>query len=399
MRHPFAIEGNKTRILYALYAAIFLDLFGFGMIIPDIQLRAERLGAPGWLIGAMLASTFVVQLFASPLWGRWSDRIGRKPVLLLCSALSAIGLFIYGFASVIPLLILSRFISGLGGANVAVAQALLADSTAEDERTEAMGRIGAAISVGLIAGPVVGGFLADIGSFYVGLAAGASSSLGVLLILFLVKSAPPDRETDRPKKMLFDFSLLRDLPKVRALAIVAAVAWFSLATLEGTFGRLIKHTMGYGSDRFGIIFGYESLLGFLVQAFLIGWIARRSKDEPLLRFAYILQGLGLGLTPFAYKFPVPAAWMGVLLFCSTLYALGSGFANPTINSLCSKLTPAERQGELFGLMQGARSIGFVVGPVLGGALFDAWFAAPYLLAGLTCVCAAALVRTDRKDGV
>ena len=384
-----AARTNRSTI--ALYVAIFLDLFGFGMIIPDIQLRAERLGAPGWLIGTTLASTFVVQLIVSPRWGRASDHLGRKPILIGCTLLSAGGMFVYGLAGSIPFLLLSRIVSGLGGANVAVAQALLADVTREEDRTVAMGRIGAAISLGLIAGPVVGGFLGHISSFAVGMVAGSSSALGVVAILVLVRAGPVMKEGAKGTKMLFDFSLLRDIPRVRALVIVAVVAWFSLATLEGTFGRLIKHTLSFDSREFGFVFGYESLLGFIVQALLIGWIAKRTHDDKLLSFAYLLQGLGLGLTPFTYLFPVPGAWLAVLLTISTLYALGSGFANPTINSLCSKLTPNGRQGELFGLLQGARSVGFVIGPIIGGALFDAWFAAPYLLAAATCVTASFLV--------
>lgn len=375
----------------ALYAAVFLDLFGFGMIFPDIQFRAEKMGAHGWLIGAILASTFVVQLLVSPKWGSLSDRIGRKPVLVACTALSAAGLYLYGFAGSIPLLFASRIVSGLGGANVAIAQALLADTTSEDERSAVMGRIGAAISVGLVAGPFAGGFIGHASSSLVGLVAGTCSAAGVFIMLAFVAGAKPEGETPASSKLIFDLSLLRSLPQLRALVAVAAVAWFSLATLEGTFGRLIEHTLNYDQREFGVVFGYESLLGFLVQAFFIGWVAKRVRDDRLLRFSYLLQGLGLGLTPFTYLFPIPAAWMVVLLLCSTLYAVGSGFANPTINGLCSKMTPDSRQGELFGLMQGARSVGFIVGPALGGALFDAWFGAPYLLAGATCIVAAAIV--------
>ncbi len=380
-----------SRSQAALYAAIFLDLFGFGMILPDVQLRAEKMGAPGWLIGAILASTFLVQLLVSPRWGSLSDRVGRKPVILACTVLSATGMYLYGFAGAIPLLFLSRIVSGLGGANVAIAQALLADSTTEVDRSVAMGRIGAAISVGLVTGPSIGGFLGHQGSLLLGVVAGSCSALGVLLIAILVTGQKPREERPAKPKAIFDLSLLTSLPRLRRLALVAAVAWFSLATLEGTFGRLIEHTLNYDQRQFGIVFGYESLLGFLVQAFLIGWIAKRVRDDMLLRSAYLLQGLGLALTPFTYLFPVPGAWMAVLLFWSTLYAVGSGLANPTINGLCSKITPDDRQGELFGLLQGARSVGFIFGPALGGALFDLWTAAPYLLAGLTCVAASAIV--------
>lgn len=367
------------------------------MIFPDIQLRAEKMGAAGWLIGTMLASTFVVQLIASPQWGRLSDRLGRKPVLVTCSALSAAGLFVYGVAASIPLLLLSRVVSGLGGANVAIAQALVSDGTPEAERTVEMGRLGAAISLGLIAGPVAGGFLGHVSGLAVGMSAGASSGLGALLIVLFVRANPrlfPSEESsDSPRKRrgLFDLALLRELKTLRALVIVAAVAWFSLAMLEGTFGRLIEKTLQFDQRQFGIVFGYESMLGFLVQAFFIARIAKRVRDDRLLRMSYVLQGLGLGLTPFTYLFPVAAGWLGILLFFSTLYAVGSGFANPTLNSLCSKIAPPDRQGELFGLLQGARSIGFVIGPILGGALFDVGFALPYLFAAVTCVVAALLV--------
>ncbi|HVT13605.1 MAG TPA: MFS transporter [Fimbriimonadaceae bacterium] len=388
---------SVSRSQAALYAAIFLDLFGFGMILPDVQLRAEKMGAPGWLIGTILASTFLVQLLVSPKWGSLSDRVGRKPILLACTALSAAAMVFYGLAGAIPLLFASRIVAGLGGANVAIAQALLADTTTDVERSVAMGRIGAAISAGLVAGPSIGGFLGHQGSLLLGMVAGSCSAFGVLLMALLVSGAKPREDRPSRPKAMFDFSLLRSLPGLRRLVLVAAVAWFSLATLEGTFGRLIEHTLGYDQRQFGIVFGYESLLGFLVQAFLIGWIAKRVRDDHLLRSAYLLQGLGLGLTPFTYLFPVPGAWMAVLLFWSTFYAIGSGLANPTINSLCSKITPDDRQGELFGLLQGARSIGFIFGPALGGALFDVWTAAPYLLAGFTCAVASAIVPSVRSS--
>ncbi len=377
-----------------LYAAIFLDLFGFGMIIPDIQLRAEALGAPGWLIGAMLASTFVVQLFVSPAWGKASDSVGRKPILLICTLLSAGGMFVYGVAGTVWLLLASRVISGLGGANVAIAQALLADATTGHERTKAMGQIGAAVTVGLIGGPVLGGVLAQHIGSGVGLVAGGLSAFGAVIVLLGVPSVPPKEKTQEKRRFLPDLSLLRDLPRVRQLAVVAAIAWFSLATLEGTFGRMIKHTLGFGQEEFGIVFGYESLLGFLVQAFVLGWIAKRTKEQALLRVAYVMQGLGLALMPFTYLFPAAIGWLGVLLFFSTLYAIGTGLSNPTVNSLCSKLTPPERQGELFGMLQGTRSVGFVVGPILGGYLFDLWSPSPYLVAGFASVVAAALVPGD-----
>ncbi len=381
------------RWLTVIYVAVFLDLVGFGMLIPDIQLRAEQLGAPGWLIGVMLASTFIIQVPISPHWGKLSDRIGRKPVLIACTAFSAAGMLCYGLAGTIPLMILSRVLSGFGGANVAVAQALVADGTSPEQRTVVMGRISAAITAGLVGGPVAGGFIGSYwNSHWVGYIAAAGSALGAILILLFVPQQKPKPQEGTSRRLLFDFGLLRELPQVRQIAIVATIAWFSLALLEGTFGRLIKQTMGFGKFEFGIIFGYESLIGFLIQALFLTWIITRIRDFKLLRLGYLLQGLGLAATPFAYLVPVPGVWLLVLILISTVYALGAGVAGPTVNSLASNLTPDHRQGELFGLLQGTRSIGFILGPIIGGALFDWWFAAPYLVAGLTCLSAALILR-------
>ena len=164
-----------------LLLAVFLDLAGFGMILPDIQTRLEGMGAAGWLIGAVFSSYFVAQTVASPLWGRWSDRAGRKPVLLWCGLLSVAALLMYAGAGSVAWLFVSRILAGLGGANVVAAQAYLADTTEEKTRPEALGRIGVAITGGLLLGPVIGGYLSEVGGHVLlGGVAAALSLLGVL---------------------------------------------------------------------------------------------------------------------------------------------------------------------------------------------------------------------------
>jgi len=366
--------------------AIFLDLFGFGMLIPDIQFRAERLGMTGWEIGAALTTTFVIQFVVSPLWGRASDRLGRKPILLACAALSASGLFTYGIATLPIVIVISRVLSGFGGANVSIAQAYMADRSTSAGRTGAMGRIGAAVSAGLIAGPASLS-LPALRHINVGLTAGMLSAAGVVALLFLPAGAPVT--TGEPeRKPIFDFSLLRTLPALRSLVIVAAVAWFSLAMLEGTFGRLIERTLGFHRLEFGRVFALEAVVGVVAQGLILAWLAKRTRPDPRLRISYLLQGAGLALTPYVLNLP---SLFGV----SALYALGSAVANGTVNGLCSLATPEDRQGELFGLLQGARSVGFAIGPILGGIVFDLRPQAPYLLAGGTCLAAAILVRLPR----
>ncbi|RYG36629.1 MFS transporter [bacterium] len=391
----------------ALMVAVFLDLLGFGMIVTNVQLHIESLVPkgipPGPVIGAVLASTFVVQTLVSPRWGEASDRIGRKPVVVICSLLSAAGMLVYGFSFSLPLAFLSRILSGLGAANIAVAQAMVSDEYKDEARTAALGRLSAALSAGLIIGPILGGQLAKRGNALtfgllpngavaVGVVGGLASLAGALILFFALPNVAP-KEDRKPgaKRMVFDIALLRDVPAVRPLILMAAIAWFSLAMLEGTFLRLINRFFGYDEDTFGFIFGYESLLGVLIQGVAIGWLARRFGDRRLLVLAYLAQGIGLALNPFAGTLQTFVWPLATLFVASTLFAFGSGVANPTVGGLASRVVPQERQGELFGLLQAARSIGFVLGPILGGALFDVHPAWPYYWAGLVCVGAAIVV--------
>jgi len=389
---PMIIRRTEAPIL----VAVFLDLLGFGMIIADIQLRAESMVPHGWptglIVGGLLASTFITQLLVSPRWGIYSDHRGRKQVVVLCTAISALAMLTYGLAGNIWILLLSRILSGFGAANIAVAQALISDMYEPEERTAALGRIGAALSAGLVIGPPVGGFLAiSGGNFLIGAVACGASLFGATWMLLALPNKPPKEERHPGRAPVMDFRLLRDLPKLRPLVLIAVVAWLSLATLEGTFARLISHLFKYDQRQFGVIFGYESVLGIAVQGLFLAWIVQRIRATKLLRLAYLTQGVGLVLNPFAGLLMPTVVPFAVLIGASTLYAVGSSVANPTVNSLCSRLTPDTRQGELFGLLQGARSVGFVIGPLLGGCLFDWRPAAPYLLAGAVCTAAALLV--------
>ncbi len=380
---------TRFRLVEAvLLGAVFLDLAAFGSILPDVQTRLESFGARGWLIGLILASYFLVQTLVSPLWGKVSDRRGRKLPLVLCFALSAGSFALYGLAGSSLLVLVSRIVAGLAAANVALAQAEVAALHDEKDRPAALGRLSAATTGGLILGPAVGGWLSHTGgSILLGMTAASLSGLAALFLALviphraLIEATAPEAVKSRAK-----LALLREIPSLGTLFVLAATAWFALACLEGTFGRLIHQRLGYGPREYGLIFGYEALLAVLIQAFLLGQITKRLTPVVLLRVGYGLQGIGLGLTPFALNL----VW---LFACSTLYAIGAGVANPTINARCSAVTPSDRQGEMFGLLQAARSVGFLLGPLLGGILFDWRPEAPYLLAAGVMLVAGILVQT------
>jgi DHA1 family multidrug resistance protein-like MFS transporter len=380
----------------AVLTAIFLDLLGFGMAFPDIQLRAEKLGASGVVIGLILAAMFAVQLVTSPWWGRLSDRVGRKPVAVACTALSSASMVFYTFTDSIWGITLSRVVAGFAAANVVAIQAYIADKSADGERGPAMGRIGAAISVGLIAGPFLGGQLVQLGgSQLMGGAAAIASGLAALILLAGMSHVKPMPNPEAGRGPVFDLRLLSDIPNLRPFVLLATVAWFALACLEGTFGRLISRLYEFPMTElgvrftepqgvFGAIFGMESLVSFAIQGLLFAWISSKLDYKAVLRLGYILQGLGLLLSPFSPT-------LAVLFFVSALFSAGGALANPTINTICSNLVPEARQGELFGMLQASRSIGFLLGPIIGGLLFDFRPQIPYVVAGAVCVVAALLV--------
>ena len=368
--------------------ALFLDLTAFGMVFPDVQLHAHELGASGPIIGMLLASMFVIQIIASPPWGSLSDRVGRRTVFTICTALSACSWLVYGFSTSLWLILASRILAGLAAANVVVGQAYLSDISTQDSRSQAMGRAGAAISGGLILGPAVGMQLASYGGVHLlGIVAACLSTAAVLSGAF-IKDQRNREETEKSNPFRMNFSLLKDFPALRTLALLATIAWLALATLEGTFGRLITEHFKWSENIFGDIFSMESLLGALVQGVLLGWIVSKLRETWTLRIGFALTGIGLLLTPFA-----PAIWL--LFVFSGLYAIGSALSNPTLNGAASKRVSEDRQGELFGLLQGSRSIGFLIGPILGGALFDWKASAPYVLAGSIAILAAVAFPGDR----
>jgi hypothetical protein len=227
--------------------------------------------------------------------------------------------------------------------------------------------------------------------------AAAFSGIAALCLFIGMKGVPPKEARSPGSRAIVDLSLIKSDRGLRALILLAAVSWFALACLEGTFGRLMEqrfpfpmHELGLSFTKpqgvSGTVFGLESLMAFAVQGLLYTWISKRMRPSGLLRIGFFLQALGLFMTPF-----VPS--LGLILIFSSLYSIGTSIANPTLNSVCSNRVDEDRQGELFGLLQASRSIGFLLGPLIGGALFDWHAAAPYVLAGGVSMAALLLVPT------
>ena len=241
------------------------------MLLPDVQTRLEAFGARGWQIGGVFTAYFLVQMLCSPAWGQLSDRIGRKPILIVCGLLSAGSMLVYALAHGLWWVLASRILAGFGGANVVVAQAYLADATDEPTSRGGNGAHGGGdhrrvlFSARLLAA----GWQRRASNVLVGGVAASASVVGALWIMLSIPRDARPENKDKPRQKFFELSLLRDTPSIRPLFVVAALAFFVLACLEGTFGRLIRHKLGYGPKEFGLIFGYEALLSVVVQGALL----------------------------------------------------------------------------------------------------------------------------------
>lgn len=359
---------------YALVlAAVALDLAAFGMAFTDIALRARAYSASPVLVGLILSSYFLFQIITAPKWGALSDRIGRRPVAIVCTALSAGSMMIYAVEPSLIGIAVSRVFAGLAAANVPVIQASLIDGASGDQRARIIGHFSAAINLGLIMGYSGGGWIAEhFGSRSLGWIGVGLSGCATLALCLGLPSAPIPRTGEPPSRGTLQ--LIRDLPNLRPLFILATISWFALATLEGTFAQLLWDRFHLGQAAFGLILMLEMLLGLALQGFFFARLIRRHGHQIVLRVGYGLQATGLIATPF-----VPS--LGLLLVACSLYAIGKGLTDPSLNTLASEGTPEGRQGEMFGLLQSARNLGFLVGPSLGGVLFTWYLAAPYVLAG------------------
>jgi multidrug resistance protein len=359
---------------------VFLDLVGFGIVIPLLPLYAARFGAGPVAVTWLLALYSLMQFFFAPWWGRVSDRVGRRPVLLVGLFGSAASYLAFGLAGSLPVLFAARAANGLAGANVGVAQAYIADVTAPEERARGMGIIGAAFGLGFIVGPAVGGVLSRYGVAVPFLAAAAVTCANALLaVVRLPESLPPERRTAHPHGFGVAERLgalfRRGMPgRLRALYAAGFLYTLAFAGMEATFSlwadarwHLTRHGIAY-------LFAFIGLISTIAQGALVGRVVRRAGElrTGMLGMALVTAGLAaLALAPT----------MALLLGAVAILALGQGMASPSVSSLISHQGGPREQGRLLGIFQSLSALGRVAGPVLGGvALAHVGLAAPFLTA-------------------
>ncbi len=388
----------KLSPLRIILLIAFVDLIGFGLIIPLQANYAERFGASGLTFGMLIGVYAAMQFLFNPILGRWSDRIGRRPVLLLSIAGSVVSHGLLGFADLsnsLTLLFVARTLDGITGANVATAQAYIADVTTPENRAKGMGLFGAAFGLGFVLGPALGAALVAIGRNVSGPQAGTAwpgfGAAGIALVaLVLVWRCLPE-SLDRNARGTqpargFRFGRLWEAtadPRLRELLTLMFSATFAFVLLETTFVYLCVRQFDLTESGTGMLFAYIGMIMVVVQGGFVGKLVRRYGEARLISFAPFITGAGfLLISGVTFAESRLLAWVLLLVGCIPV-ATGHGLTGPSLNGLISRQAASHRQGMTLGLSQGVGSLARALGPLLGGWLFDVGPAWPYWIgAGL-----------------
>ena len=369
----------KRSPLLVIFVTVFIDLVGFGIVIPVLPFYVEgsRFHASPRMVGLLFASYSIMQLIFTPILGRMSDRYGRRPILFFSLLGTSLGFFILGFATTLWMLFAGRIIDGITGGNISTAQAYIADVTTEENRAKGMGLIGAAFGLGFIFGPAIGGILSkwdlDLAGLHVpGIAvpflfAGALALANATLLYFVlpetVKPGHPARASAATGRWSQLFKALHQARLATVLAIYFLfIVAFSIMT--SSFGLFTLYRFGFDAHDTGWIFAFVGVIGAIVQGGLIGRLVKKFGEPPLVIAGALLFALSLVFIPLTGPHTGTLALLGL----GALFAVGNGLATPSLTSLASKSAGAGEQGGVLGVTQSVASLARAVGPLISAAL-------------------------------
>jgi len=353
-----------------LFLIVFVDLVGFGLVIPLLPFYALRFAASPQQVTVLLAIYSLMQLFTAPLWGRLSDRVGRRPVLMVSMAASMLAYLWIGSATALWMLYAARGLAGACAGNIAAAHAYIADITKPEDRAKGMGLIGAAFGLGFIIGPALGGLLAgnnpqtaDVETpAWVGAGLSFTALLGVALLLR--ESLPAERQGGEPpshSRLVATLNVLQR-PALSSLISIFFLVILAFSGMESTFALWAIEQFRWGPQQVGYVFAYVGILSAILQGGLIGRLTRLYGERRLLFSGLAAIAVGLLILPFAYRVSFLAPAVSAL-------AIGMGLTQPSLNSLISRQAGSREQGEVLGVSQSVGSLSRVLGPAAAGFFF------------------------------
>ena len=402
--------------MLVVFLTVFIDLIGFGIVVPLVPMYSRHYGASGWLIGVIIASFSAMQFIFSPVWGRLSDRHGRRPILLISTAGAALSYVLFAIGSgfenhalALGALLVSRIFAGACGGNITVAQAYIADITPPEKRSQRMGLIGMAFGLGFIFGPAISGIALKFGGATApGWAAAALCALNFFLAYFiLAESLKPDsiQAANRPHLDQWRHTLAQ--PKIGLLVLIFFLATFAFSCFESTLPLLVSDSFNLGitmdetmpATTVISLFVFCGIIGAIIQGGLIGRLVKMLGEPKLIALSLLLTGIALAVLPFI-RGEGPLKWSSVLhaadgpwikmLLALALLSIGSALTRAPLFGLLSNLAPASEQGATIGIAQSAGALARIVGPLFAASLYFHSAALPYVICGAVSLVAALL---------
>jgi len=360
----------KRSPLLVIFITVFIDLVGFGIVIPVLPYYAEgtKFGATPSQVGLLFASYSIMQLVFAPVLGRLSDKYGRRPVLLTSLLGTALGFLILGFATTLWMLFLGRIIDGISGGNISTAQAYIADVTTKEDRAKGMGLIGAAFGLGFVFGPAIGGILSRWGINVPFLFAGSLALANVVLLFFtLPETVTPDHPARVSAASGRGFDQLIAALRKPALASVLTIYFLGIVAfsiMTASFSLFMMFRLGYDAFHNGWIFAFVGVISAIIQGGLIGRLVKKFGEPWLVIAGALLFTTSLFVVPFVR----PTTGLATILVIAAATSIGQALSAPTLSSLASKSASAAQQGSVLGVMQSVASFARAVGPTLAAVL-------------------------------
>jgi len=370
--------------LFVLFITIFIDMLGFGIIIPILPIFTKELGAQDYQIGLIAMIYPIMNFLFAPLWGTLSDRHGRRPIILVSVFITGLAYLVFAQVSTLHILFLSRLLSGIGSANISVAQAYITDVTTPQERTKTLGFLGAAFGIGFIIGPTLGGFLKSISSpgqvDWVGYVAAGMSFVNFALAYFLLPESMKQKRADAPFNFKVVTGIITELkkPTIRELLLINFIFIAAFMLMQMASSLMWKEVDGLDDKQIGYVFAFVGLATAIVQGALVGRMVKWFGEKKMLTYGIFFMIGGMVMLPLVGEsYFIPLELVGLALI-----ALANGCLTPSITSLISKYSDKRDVGQVLGVNQSFGSVARAAGMGVSGFLYGINFHVPFFVGAL-----------------
>lgn len=366
------------RKLFTLLLVVFIDMIGFGIVIPILPLLVEKTGGGAFTVGLVISVFALFQFIFSPILGRLSDKYGRKPILMITAFINSLGYFLIFLSQSLWIIFLARIVSGIGSANISVAQAYIADTSGSHERTKRMALLGAIFGLGFIFGPMIGGIASHWFSPGFPFLIPAVLSFVNTILIFLILPESNKILQKHIKIEFINWKITKEVMKPKNMSFLLLLFFFvnfSLALIIGVFPLYSQAKFGWNEAQNGYYFGLIGIGSFISQVYLIRLLLKKFDEAKIIRIALIIFGtavIGVGIAPSSF----------FLFLIGPFIAMGISLVNVNVQSLISLESKPEEQGIALGTSQSFGSLARIFGPIIGGTIASFSLSIPYIASGV-----------------